>query len=374
MTPENQQDHDAIRPAEWGAIVVLVGLALMLASSFWGQATDDAFITYRYAQKWMETGEFRFNDDISYGITAPGYAMLLATVASLGAPLGLDVPGAGSLLSLLCLLYLTGLLRRFTRRSASGSVRLLPLVVGVVLLTMPLMLGMWGSENMVAESLVTSSALMLFEKDRPALAGFLAFLGIVIRMDAAVGALIIGLVAVARSRRVPWAFGLAGVLPLVVWLPFLQSHFGSVIPATLEAKRLIVTPTYPSYTAQEWSYLRWALSETACWNILGLAVIGLGTTLRRAGSRWPIVLSLGLWSLTQEVLYRQLGIPCGAWYHLVSLVSLLTMAGMGAVAVGLFVERLLPQGVKGRGPGAGRARPWLWSQPWARSGGLPSGV
>lgn len=169
----------------------LLLLAVTLGSSFWGYASDDAYITYCYTRQWMETGEFRFNADISYGITAPGYAMLLGALAGATASTALDIPGWGSLLSITCLLYLTGLLWRFTRRSASLSIRFLPLIAGVMLFTMPLVLGMWGSENMVAVALIASAAILLFEKKHPLAAGFLAFLAIMARMDAGLGALLL---------------------------------------------------------------------------------------------------------------------------------------------------------------------------------------
>jgi len=349
MSSHEPHKHSPVRLAEWCAMGFFVALALPLASSFWGHASDDAYITYCYARNWMETGEFLFNSNVSYGITAPGYAMLLGVLTPLGAPLGLDVPGCGSLLSILCLLYLTALLWRFTRDSSSAAIRWLPLMTGVVLFTMPLALGMWGSENMVAVSLILTAAVLLFEKDRPLSAGLVAFLGIFVRMDAGIGALMIGLVAIARYRRIPWRFGLAGVLPLAIWFPFLHSQFGSILPATLEAKRLILQPGFPTYTAQQFNYMRWAVSEPACWNLLGMSLLGLATAALRI-TRSPrggahVATVIALWVLTQEVLYRQLGIPCGPWYHLVSLFSLLVLASTGAMTVGLFAERLIPKGV-----------------------------
>lgn len=174
---------------------------------------------------------------------------------------------------MLALLYLTGLLWRHSRRSPRFAVRLFPLVAAVTVFGMPLMLGMWGSENMVAVSCMVTAALLLLRSERPVAAGLFAFLGIMMRMDAGLGALMIGLVALVRRRRIPWAYGLAGVLPLALWLPFLHAHFGQVIPSTLEAKRSIVTPDFPSYGMQQWYYLCWALSESGRWNLLALLVL-----------------------------------------------------------------------------------------------------
>ena len=235
----------AVRPLSgwsWLGLAGLVGLALVLAWRYWGQATDDGFITYCYARSWAETGALSFNDTVTYGITAPGYALLLGGLGRLSSGSAMDIPGWGTLLSLLSLALIWTVLWRRCRRSAVPAVRLLPALAGPVLLIMPLMIGLWGSENMVAIALLVGAGSCLLIAERPGAGGLLACAAIVVRMDAALGALILGLVAWARWRKVPWRYGLTGVLPLIPWCLFLFWTFGDVFPSTLEAKRLQLKP------------------------------------------------------------------------------------------------------------------------------------
>ena len=52
------------------ALLIIVSMAFIIAIGFWGFSYDDAFITYRYAQNWVEWGKLVYNPDRTvYGTT-----------------------------------------------------------------------------------------------------------------------------------------------------------------------------------------------------------------------------------------------------------------------------------------------------------------
>src|SRR5262249_5146869 len=114
---------------------------------------------------------------------------------------------------------------------------------------------MLGTETLPALALAAAAAYLAGERDRPLAAGLLAALAMALRLDAALAAAALGLVLWSSRRRFPWAFALAGLAPLAPWLGWLALRFGTVMPATLAAKRDELARALHGYTAFEWLWL-----------------------------------------------------------------------------------------------------------------------
>ncbi len=84
------------RPFRRFAAVAVCLWAVVVAGGFWGFSYDDAFITSQYARSWQERGALELNPGEAVdGTTAPGYAVLLGSLARLTPGLGVPAWGGG---------------------------------------------------------------------------------------------------------------------------------------------------------------------------------------------------------------------------------------------------------------------------------------
>ncbi|HEV7516225.1 MAG TPA: hypothetical protein VGR07_07995, partial [Thermoanaerobaculia bacterium] len=87
---------------------VWAGLAALLTWRFAGKATDDIYVTYRYAWNLAHGRGFTFNPgERVFGLTDPGVGLLLALFHRLT---GLSIPLLGTVLSALALFGVAALL------------------------------------------------------------------------------------------------------------------------------------------------------------------------------------------------------------------------------------------------------------------------
>ena len=344
------------------AAAAVAAMAALVAYGLWGFSYDDAFVTYRYADNLAAGHGLVFNPgEAVLGTTAAGWAVVLAAATRAGHAIGLtsmDVAGWATLLSVLSLALVTGFLPLVAlRRAPPPWPWAFPLLFTAVAFTQPWCLQLLGAETWPVLALGTVSAWLALGPGwtgrRETGAGLLMAAAMVLRLDAALGALAVGLVLWAWRRRLPWRYGLAGVVPLVAWLVWLQVHFGGIVPATLAAKRSEAMGGrlgWIDYTRAEWHWLHRDLPRAGALWLVGLAAVGgvvlvgwlawvwgglraqRGGDTGIAGAVW--VTGLVGWVALQEVAYRVVGVPFAPWYHLHLVLALLAIAIGGCLAIG----------------------------------------
>ncbi len=328
---------------------LLVGFAVRLA----GRATDDMYITYRYAQNLAAGRGLVFNPgERIFGVTDPGVAILLAGAHR---ATGLAIPLLGTCLHALSIAGIAGLLIAASRRHARR-----PEAIGaaVLLATSSVLWAAQGSGPPVALALLLFAASRLDE--RPARAGLVAGLAVICRPDALLGVAILGLLGLRRknpallptgaeksrsARAIPWSYGLAAaaVIALGAWAA--RAWFGSLIPNTLAAKQ-----AYAALDPERWK------SGFAFWNrgydllassagpfapgLLALGALGLLFLARNAGRPGAL---LALYGVALASIYPLLGVPFFVWYAAPPLIALLAAAPF---AVGAAVRPIPWRGVR----------------------------
>ena len=328
------------RPDAAGVVLLLVlaGLAAVVAAGFPGYSYDDAFITYRCAKNWAEGSGLLFNPgERVLGTTAPGYGLLLGV---LSAVTGLSVPVWGTLLAVASLAAVALVLRSALTEAPPAVRAGAPVLFALAAFPLQWNVELLGAETFPILALGVTAAHLALDRNRPVVAGLLISAAMACRLDAGLLAAILGLALWWRRRRFPWAFALAGLLPLALFLVWLQAEAGAIVPNTMFAKQSemkLVEAGY-SYTAREWRWLRRGLSWAGCIALFGLALWALAeggrAVLRRRAvfGSWPAAV-LGLWLVGHEAAYRLLGVPFAPWYHVYLINGLLAAAALGAVLI-----------------------------------------
>lgn len=285
------------RSARWALAASVLLVAATVAAGLWGFSYDDAFITYRYAQNLADGRGLVFNPgEPVLGTTAPGWAVTLGLAAAIGG----GVAAWGTLLSSLALAVAAGLLPLAVLRRAPPPWRLaFPALLTAVAFTAPWHLQILGAETFAVLAAGLSAAWLclaptegdadvatpwLARPGRDLAAGLLMAWAMFLRLDAAAAALAVGLVVWAYRRRIPWLYGVAGLLPILPWLAWLQDRFGGVLPITLAAKRnrTVAGGDAAAGVGRVWDYSvaqwRWLLRDLPPWAgawLLLLAAVGL---------------------------------------------------------------------------------------------------
>lgn len=332
---------------------LIAGFAVRLA----GRATDDMYITYRYAQNLAAGRGLVFNPgERIFGVTDPGVAILLAAARR---TTGLAIPLLGTWLHAASIALIVGLLAAAARRHER---RPEAIAAGILLATSSVLWAAQGSGPPVALALLLLAA--SWQERHPGWAGLVAGLAVICRPDALVGVAILGLVGWLRppgkdktkdlkdgkepkdeknqegSRRrlraLPWAYGLAAAGVVILGGIVARWWFGTLIPNTLAAKQ-----AYAALDPERWQ------SGLAFWHrgyellassagplapgIVGLGLVGLWFLARGAGRQG---LLLGLYGVALSVIYPLLGVPFFVWYAAPPLAALLAAApfAIGAAA------------------------------------------
>lgn len=291
--------------------------ALAAAAAYAGKATDDIFITYRYAANLAQGAGLVFNPgERVFGVTDLGVAVLLGLTHLVSrAPM----PILGTLLTALWLLWIA-----WTQLAQAAPSHRAEAMLGglLVVVSFDLWLGQ-GAGPLGALALLLCGA-QLSER-RPLAAGALAALAVCFRPDAAIGAAFLALLLWRDERLLPWrflaglGFGLAA-LGILVW-----SYFGTVIPATLAAKRQFAALSPDRFTG--WSgFWRPAeeifrLSAGPCAAVLlALGLAGQWLLFSRGGRSGRL---LALHSLGLAVFYTLVHVPYFVWYTVPCVIALL---------------------------------------------------
>ncbi|HMB53685.1 MAG TPA: hypothetical protein VKU40_10230 [Thermoanaerobaculia bacterium] len=327
-------------PTRTATLLLIALAATLVTTTLWRHSYDDAYITYRYAQNYATGNGLVFNPgERVLGTTAPGWAFALGLASRF---LPLDPAAWGTLLSALALAWLS--LALF-RPSPAFS-----LLFAALAFTLPWNLQLLGAEGFPIVALAVTAALLALPPDpddaRPVAAGVLMAAAMALRLDAALAATAVGVALWVRGRRLPWRYGVGGLLPLAAWLALLWAKFGTVLPNTLAGKRSeggasagSGIPHWLGYTRAEWSWLHRELPAAAALWLLALAAAGavlLVLALRRRADlrarHLPLVAALAAWVVAHEVIYRAVGVPFAPWYHLPTVAALLALAAWAAWA------------------------------------------
>ncbi len=313
-----KQQSDFLTP-----IRITIGL-LALSGAVWlllmrDFHLDDSFITYRYAHNFITGQGLVYNQgDSILSTTAPLYAMLLGLLSLIIR----DFHVLGGLVGTLSI----GLGGVFINRLAAFHMpRVLALWAGVIyVLSSPLWLAL-GMETPVWIMLVLA-AIWLARTDRWALAGFLMGLAILTRPDAAIPAVLLGLIALGttltsfNTRRRWWlpliGYSTLAAVPVLLFALWGWITYGSPFPVTLSAKsaQAVLGITGLGYDVTYWEGLRLILRSLMMQSSLYIA-LGLLAVFGLAGNLSASLILIVLWGGLHLVAYIILGVAPYRWYY-----------------------------------------------------------
>jgi len=298
--------------------------SLFYGAIFWHfgpQFVDDAYITFRYAERISDGKGFTFNDhEAVLGTTTPLWTLLLAACRGLRLPLALSVGALNALAAAALSLALWRFLRRF-----GWSV--LGLLAGPALLVYE----RWLFVYLMGMETILSVALTIVVMERIAARrhrgiGFLGALAVLARPDGVVIALLGLLSAWAQQRREAKRETLLFALALAPWAVFATAVFGSPIPLSIAAKQAIHPAGFFSLLAGPWLQL-WgdAFGRIAC----ALGCVGLAAVIVRWRGAW----AAPVWAALYGLGLASARITLFEWYviPLAAAVWILAALGLGAL-------------------------------------------
>ncbi len=224
------------RPHLLVGLVLLVALALrLLWLAYTHHASDDAFITFRFALNLARGDGFTYNPgERVYGTTTPLLTLLLAAWRlTTGADIVLGAHAIGLVASLGSLLLLALILR--VERIPLAA-RLLTLAV-LAISSKVLLLDMQGMEMPLAICLMMG-AWLSYACGRHGLAGILAGCLLWVRVDLALWPAALVIVEGWTDRKRAAEIAVFAGLTYLPWVVFAGLYFGSPIPHTLVAKSI----------------------------------------------------------------------------------------------------------------------------------------
>jgi hypothetical protein len=305
-------------PLALGALT-LIGLLSLFGR--WGY--DDPFITFRYADNLRNGLGFVYNvGQRTLSTTAPLYAILLAGLGLIWQ----DVPAVSNVISIVSIVAAAGLLAGWSQGLRLGG----PGMVAALLLTLsPLLLMTTGAETCFYVMLILG-AFVAHARSRLLLSAGILALATMVRPDAIVAALALGLYHAIRHKTVPWR-PIALYAALVgLWYAGLWLYFGSPIPSTLEAKRQQGQMAISTgFAAGFGALIRSYLAQPVYWLHGILALVGLWSVVTSSREWLPLL----AWAILYFVAYSMLGVTRYFWYYAVLVPALVVLVAEGTAAV-----------------------------------------
>jgi hypothetical protein len=327
--------------------VISLLLVSMLAvyvgwANFW-YAYDDALITYRVAYNFASGQGFVYNPGEWFlGITTPGLALLLGLVAR---AIGPDtVPLLGAIVSSVSL-WLAGL-----ALYVYGSQRGHPaggLFAGLLLIGHPMIAITFGGEMPLQIALILW-AFVACTADRRIAAALLLAAATIVRIDAALAAIVIGLNDLVQARRIDWRMWIVFALTLLPFAALAWYAFGSPLPVTLAAKLAqrdsgfwmtfgrglrdwLHNVSGPNSTPAMFEIFTWDPRAMGFWVAVGIPAL-----------LWYRVWWLPFaWVLAFNIGYRTLKVPFYHWYAAPAIVGVSILAAAGIEAALVLLARFI---------------------------------
>lgn len=319
-----------------------LSLAILTGLAFASFTYDDGYITYRYADNLSLGRGLVFNPgEKVLGTTAPMFAVLLAGLTAITRSLSMTVAAWGTVLSLLSLGAAIVSLHSFRRESGPLPRATQTIVLAVMVFAARWNIEMLGCENMAVLGLVSAAFAFAFARRGELIPGLLAGLAASLRFDAGLAAAALGILLWVDRRKLPWRYGLAGLLPITASLVWLHSTFGTFLPNTLQGKRSELALVTAGYLRSEYGWLVRSFDARSAPLIVALAAAGLVATGRLRGRPRRFAIAFGGWLIAHELLYRVVGVPFAPWYHIAAVNALLALAVTGAFAIGEVAARSL---------------------------------
>ena len=302
------------------ACVLIFAFALSGSPS---TAFDDAYITYRYAANLRDGHGLVYNlGERVLGTTTPLFASALAAL-SIVQPnietLGYWFAIAG---------WIAAALSSAALLAAAGRVYGACVACVLIALQPSIAIGI-GMETSWVVALMAASAWAWLTRRRAWIIVLSAAL-ILTRPDGALWILVLGLVHMARDRRVPWREAIGVVALAAPWFLFSSAYYGTLLPNSAMAK--IGQNAYMQVGGAD-AFLPALLKSmitdgSALASVLVSALCVAGVWVSMARDRR--LLFLPMWLLAYVAIYSALGTASFPWYFTPVIFAIVLLAALGA--------------------------------------------
>jgi hypothetical protein len=322
--------------ASWRGRLALAGLlaiAALFALRFWEHASDDAFISFRYARNLVDGHGLVFNP----GERVEGYTNFLwVLLGAASLALGLDPLLVARMAGLVAHLAIVACVARAASSSVPGS-RAAPAQAVALLVALSPPLAVWatsGLETPLFCAFVTWGVWLVVEGLEagrlPMMAAILLGAAALTRPEGIlVGAVVAGVTAPARCRRPisgrRWALwtGAFASIVLLYWA-WRTAYYGDLLPNTFHAK----VGASGAQAVRGLVYAKDFVVECGSWTVL---VIGCGVALARRRPAVRVVTAVAVALVAYVIAVGGDAMPMYRFFTpLVGLGALLMAAGVGA--------------------------------------------
>jgi len=329
----------------WVLTVALAAFCAWAGYRLLGEAGDDAFITYRYAQNLAAGNGLVFNPgERVFGCTEPLLAVALAGAHRLT---GMAIPALGTVWTAIILWGLGIVL--LWRLESPDSNPLGPYLAAIAVTTSSFL---WAQQGYAAlAGLLLLSVAALLPAKRPFSAAVLAAMAVGLRPDNVLGLVLLGAMRGRRDR--PWLlrYGATAIASLGGFALIANLWFGTFLPETLATKRdaaeafarmasrsgLGFWPAAQEAFARHFGLPLWAVALAALTSWLALGLVSKSTL----GAFWAS------FAVALAAAYPLLRVGFWPWYASIPVAA--GLAGLGALAGGSLAGLT----------GAARPRRWL---------------
>lgn len=312
-------------------LFLAVAIAAMIA--VWNTYPDDAYITFRIARNFADTGHWQYNLGRQTGNAATSPLWVLLCAGAIAAHL--NVTAFAVVATVVCLTASAVFLSEVFRRN--GHVRA-GLCAGVLVAGSAILAVDHGLEIPLVLAL-TAGSLWAVDRERFGSAGVMLGLVVIARADMLIYSVLLVFGLFLVQRRMPWRILTGAVGVFAAYAVFAQTVIGSIIPDTLTAKidqgRSGYWGTHPylleipklyriaPFGNGGWLDGAWFLATAV------LAIIGLISGWRDTALRRLVVLLVALAFFYVVAYGVVLNVPNYAWYYGVPAFCGLVLAGIG---------------------------------------------
>jgi arabinofuranosyltransferase len=216
-----------------GLLIVLGLAARIVYLRMFGIIYDDAYITYRYAFNLIHGHGFAYNPgEPTFGSSSPLYTMILACCAWLAGPDLLP-----EISRWIGFLGLTVMVILFWKHLPWTPIARCVVALGLLAYPRIFYSSIGGMEEGFTLGLMGLSFVALAKRSE-VLLGIAAGALILTKVDTFVWVVAIVGVATIMERRFPWRACALGAAIVVPWFLYSGLTFGTIVPATVEAKRI----------------------------------------------------------------------------------------------------------------------------------------